>query len=66
MVKLFIRAVYAGKLLFVEWTFRVLPPIPREFRMIDSLFRRPRYLQLKDSLTSGARDLLPASDRFPG
>src|SRR5690348_8267084 len=26
VVTLFIRAVYAGKSLFVKWTFRVLPP----------------------------------------
>jgi hypothetical protein len=60
VVTLFIRAVYAGKLLFVEWTFRVLPPIRAEFRMIDGLYERPRYVQLENSLVSGLRSLVPA------
>jgi hypothetical protein len=60
VVTLFIRTVYAGKLLFVEWTFRVLPPIRDEFRGIDARYERPRYLQVEDALLKGIRDLVPA------
>ena len=60
VVTLFIRAVYAGKSLFVEWTFRVLPPIREKFRQIDEWYERPRYLQVNASLGSGLRSLVPA------
>ena len=60
VVTLFIRAVYAGKSLYVEWAFRVLPPIRSEFLRIDNLYEFPGYLQLKDSLVSGLRALVPA------
>lgn len=60
VVTLFIRAVYAGASLYVEWTFRVLPPIRAEFLRIDDLYELSRYHQLKDSLASGFRTLVPA------
>jgi hypothetical protein len=60
VVTLFIRAVYAGKSLYVEWTFRVLPPIHAQFLKIDNLHELPRCIQLKDSLASGLRALAPA------
>lgn len=60
VVTLFIRVVYTGKSLFVEWTFRVLPPIREQFRVIDHWYERPGYLQLKDSLGFGLRSMIPA------
>jgi hypothetical protein len=60
VVTLFIRAVYAGKSLYVEWTFKVLPPIRTEFLGIDDLYELPRHIQLKNSLVSGLRALVPA------
>ncbi len=60
VVTLFIRSVYAGKSLFVEWTFRVLPPIRAEFLNIDGLYEFSPYQQLKNSLASGMRVLIPA------
>lgn len=60
VVTMFIRAVYAGKSLYVEWTFRVLPPIRAEFRKIDDLYEFSRYYEIREALASGLRDLLPA------
>ena len=60
VVTLFIRAVYAGKSLFVEWTFRVLPPIRTEFLGIDDLYEFSRYRRLKDSSIKGVEALVPA------
>lgn len=60
VVTLFIRAVYAGKSLYVDWTFRVLPPIRAEFLDIDGRYEFSRYHQLRDSLASGLRVLVPA------
>lgn len=65
VVTQFIRAVYAGKSLFVEWTFMVLPPIRKEFRRIDTLYEFSSPLQLKDSLLAGLRALVPALARSP-
>jgi hypothetical protein len=60
VVTLFIRAVYAGKSLYVEWAFRVLPPIRKEFLGVDARYELPRYLQLENSLAAGLRTLVPA------
>jgi len=60
VVTLFARAVYTGNSLFVEWTFRVLPPLKREFLHIDELYELPRRYQLRNSLHSGLRGLVPA------
>ena len=66
VVTLFIRAVYAGKSLYVEWAFRVLPPIRAEFRSIDDRYELSRYHQITDSLRSGLRALIPALLGSPG
>jgi hypothetical protein len=60
VVTLFIRAVYAGKSLYVEWAFRVLPPIRKEFLGVDALYELPGYQQLGDSLAAGFLALVPA------
>jgi hypothetical protein len=53
VVTLFVRAVYAGGSLFVEWTFKVLPPLRASFLMIDKFYDRSRSQQLKNSLGRG-------------
>jgi hypothetical protein len=60
VVTLFARAVYTGKSLFVEWTFRVLPPLRDEFLHIDTLFEYPFYRQVLNSLTASLRATTPA------
>lgn len=65
VVTLFIRAVYAGSSLFVEWTFRVLPPISAKFLHIDDLYELPRYRQLRTSLAFGLHELIPALFKSP-
>lgn len=65
VVTLFIRAVYAGGSLYVEWTFRVLPPLKAGFLGIDHLYEFSLYGQLKDSLVSGLRATVPALLKSP-
>jgi hypothetical protein len=60
VVTLFARAVHAGGCLYVEWSFRVLPPLRKEYLQIDRLFERPAYQQLGSSLLTGIRGALPA------
>jgi hypothetical protein len=55
VVTLFARAVYTGRSLFVEWTFRVLPPLRTAFLKIDELYELPPYQQLLNSLSVGIR-----------
>ncbi|HTX25995.1 MAG TPA: hypothetical protein VME19_03120 [Streptosporangiaceae bacterium] len=66
VVTLFIRAVYAGDSLYVEYVFRALRPIRREFLLIDSLYDYSRFGQLKDSLRHGLWELIPALLASPG
>jgi len=66
VVTLYIRGVYAGDSLYVEYVFRVLPPIRREFLVIDRLYEFSRYDQIKDSLRRGLREVLPALLVSPG
>jgi hypothetical protein len=53
VVTLFVRAVYAGGSLFVEWTFKVLPPLRPSFLLIDTLYDQSRSQQLRNSLGRG-------------
>ena len=50
VVTLFVRAVNAGGSLYVEYTFRVLPPLKAEFLYIDRLYEMSLPRQLKYSL----------------
>ena len=50
VVTLFVRAVNAGGSLYVEYTFRVLPPLKAEFLYIDRLWEMSLPRQLKYSL----------------
>jgi len=65
VVTLFIRAVYAGSSLFVEWTFRVLPPISSKFLGIDKRYELPKHRQFRESLLFGLRELAPALLKSP-
>ena len=60
VVTLFARAVHAGGCLYVEWSFRVLPPLRKEYLQIDKLFEGSAYQQLESSLVTGIRGVLPA------
>ena len=65
VVTLFIRAVHTGESLYVDWTFRVLPPLKGEFLTIDRLFELSHYRQLRASMRRGLRETFPALSRSP-
>lgn len=65
VVTLFVRAVHTGGYLYIEWEYRVLPPIRREFRVIDRRYTRSRSQQLWKACRWGARKFLPALSRAP-
>ena len=60
VVTMFIRAVHTGESLYIDWTFRVLPPLRDNFLVIDKLHERSKYRQLRTELRFGARETLPA------
>lgn len=60
VVTMFIRAVHTGESLYIDWTFRVLPPLRDEFLLIDQLHQQSRYRQLRAALRFGARKTFPA------
>jgi hypothetical protein len=65
VVTLFIRAVHTGDSLYIDWTFRVLPPLSDQFLMIDNVYQLSRHGQLSASLRSGLREIIPALLRSP-
>jgi hypothetical protein len=60
VVTLFIRAVYAGGSLYVEYTFRALPPLKADFLGIDRFWELSLRRQLRDSLGAGLLTMVPA------
>jgi hypothetical protein len=60
VVTLYARAVHAGGCLYIEWAFRVLPPLHSEYLQVDKLYEQPGYLQLKNSLWAGLCGAIPA------
>jgi|SRR5579859_557821 len=60
VVTMFIRAVHTGDSLYIDWTFRVLPPLHRKFLKIDQLHEQSRYRQLRTSLRQSLRQTIPA------
>lgn len=60
VVTMFIRAVHTGESLYVDWTFRVLPPLKGDFHLIDQLHEHARHLQLRASLRISLRETIPA------
>jgi hypothetical protein len=65
VVTLFVRAVQAGGSLFVEWTFKVLPPLRATFLRIDTWYDRSRSQQLKNSLGRAFVTVWPELLRSP-
>jgi hypothetical protein len=65
VVTLFVRAVHTGESLYIDWTFRVIPPLRDEFLVIDRLHELSRYHQLRDSLRFSLRETIPALLRSP-
>jgi hypothetical protein len=60
VVTMFIRAVHTGESLYIDWTFRVLPPLKSAFLLIDRLHEQSRYRQLRTALRSSVRETFPA------
>jgi len=60
VVTMFIRAVHTGESLYIDWTFRVLPPLKGAFLWIDQLHEQSRYRQLRTTLRFGVRKTFPA------
>lgn len=58
VVTLFVRAVRVGDSLYLEWEFRVLPPLRKDLLNIDARFEVPFYFQLWESMRTGMRDLI--------
>ena len=46
VVTLFVRGVRVGDSLYIEWEFRVLPPLRKDLLNIDERFEAPFYFQL--------------------
>jgi hypothetical protein len=65
VVTLFIRAVHTGESLYIDWTFRILPPLRDEFLIIDRFFELSRCRQVGESLRFGLRETAPALLRSP-
>lgn len=58
VVTLFVRAVRVGDSLYIEWEFRVLPPLRKDLLSIDKRFEVPFHFQVRESLRIGMRDLV--------
>jgi hypothetical protein len=65
VVTMFIRAVHTGDSLYIDWAFRVLPPLRSRFLWIDEFHQQPRYRQLQISLWMSLRETVPALFRSP-
>jgi hypothetical protein len=65
VVTLFARAVHTGGSLYIEWEYRVLPPLKNEFLAIDRCYGIARGRQLWQAHLWGARRTLPALVRAP-
>ena len=60
VVTMYIRAVHTGESLYIDWTFRVLPPLKDNFHLIDQLHEHSRHRQLRTSLRISLRETVPA------
>jgi hypothetical protein len=60
VVTLFVRVVHTGDSLYIEWTFRVLPPLRRQFLVIDEFYQGSKRLQVRNSLRCGLQEAIPA------
>lgn len=57
VVTLFVRAVHANGSLYVEWTFRVLPPLMERFLQIDDFYEFYRHRQVRHALRHGLSEM---------
>ena len=62
---LFVRAVYTGGSLYIEWSFHVLPPLSKLFPDIDHLYGEPTAEQLLKAFGQGLLYAVPASLKAP-
>jgi len=65
VVTLFVRAVHAGGLLYLEWEYYVLPPVRPEFLAINNLHGASPSNQLYRSCSWGTRKGAPALVKAP-
>jgi len=65
VVTLFVRAVHAGGLLYLEWEYYVLPPVRPEFLAINNLHGASLGSQLYRSCSWGIRKGAPALVKAP-
>ncbi len=65
VVTLFVRAVHAGGSLYVEWEYRVLPPLLDRYQRVDLYFdvAWPRRIWMAG--LRGAREVIPALYKAP-
>jgi hypothetical protein len=57
VVTLFVRVVHTNGSLYVEWTFRILPPLRRVFLPIDHYYELSRRHQVRHSLWQGLSEM---------
>jgi hypothetical protein len=65
VVTMFIRAVRAGDSLYIEWSFRVLPPLSSGYFAIDRLHELHACRQFVRSMRAEFRKTAPALIRSP-
>jgi hypothetical protein len=65
VVSLFFRAVHAGGSLYVEWEYRVLPPLRNWFQRVDGYFGVAWPWRVWRAAFRGAKDVIPALYKAP-
>jgi hypothetical protein len=65
VVTLFVRAVHAGGSLYVEWEYRVLPPLKDGFQRVDLHFGVAWPRRIWRAGVRGAREVIPALYKAP-
>ena len=65
VVSLFVRAVHAGGSLYVEWEYRVLPPLRDWFQRVDGYFGVAWPWRVWRAASRGAKDVIPALYKAP-
>jgi hypothetical protein len=60
MVSMFARAVHTGGWLYIEWSFYVLPPISKEYMIVDYLYEESKFTGLRRASAWSLRKTIPA------
>jgi hypothetical protein len=60
MVTMFARAVHIGGWLYIEWSFYVLPPVSKDFMIIDYLYEQSRFTKFCRASAWSLRHMVPA------